>query len=215
MAFFGLSNFGKGPGGNMFRCIKLSVLALLFAGLVFFGHSFILDRAGKLIYKKDDLKPADVIVVLSGEENERVEYAAYLFREGWAKKNRIIMAGGPGVWKHSWASLMKEHAEYLGIQGKDILLEDKSRTTEEDARFTKEILQKNGYISIILVTSPYHSRRASVIFEKVMGKGTKVLSAPVENSWFKFSDWWKRRRDRAAVLNEYSKFIWLWIFGAQ
>ena len=192
-------------------------LSLFFSSLtlVFFGHSFILDKAGKLIYKKDDLKPADVIVVLSGEDNERVEYAAYLFREEWAKKNRIIMAGGPVVWKHSWASLMKEHAEYLGIPGKDILLEDKSLTTEENARYTKEILQKNGYKSIILVTSPYHSRRAAVIFQKVLGKDIKVLSAPVENSWFKFSDWWKRRRDRAAVFNEYSKFIWLWIFGVQ
>ena len=199
----------------MFRCIKLSVLALLFAGLVFFGHSFILDRAGKLIYKKDDLKPADVIVVLSGEENERVEYAVYLFREDWAKKDRLIMSGGPLVWRHSWASLMKEHAEYLGISGKNILLEDKSMTTEENARYTKEILTKNDYKSLILVTSPYHSRRAAIIFQKVLGKEIKVLSAPVEDSWFKFSDWWTRRRDRAAVFSEYSKFIWLWIFGVQ
>ena len=199
----------------MFKCIKLSILLLLLAAVVFFGHTFILDQAGKLIYKKDDLKPVDAIVVLSGEENERVEYAAYLFREGWAKKDRIIMSGGPAVWKYSWASLMKEHAEYLGIPGKNILLEDKSRTTEENARFTKEILRKNGYKSIILVTSSYHSGRAAIIFQKVLGKEIKVLSAPVEDSWFRFSDWWKRRRDRAAVFNEYSKFIWLWIFGVQ
>jgi len=199
----------------MFKCIKLSILVLLFTAVVFFGHSFILDWAGKLIYKKDDLKPADAIVVLSGEENERVEYAVYLFREDWAKKDRLIMSGGPLVWRHSWASLMKEHAEYLGIPGKNILLEDKSRTTEENARYTKEILRKNDYKSLILVTSPYHSRRAAIIFQKVLGKEIKVLSAPVEDSWFKFSDWWKRRRDRAAVFSEYSKFIWFWIFGAQ
>jgi uncharacterized SAM-binding protein YcdF (DUF218 family) len=199
----------------MFKCVKLSVLALLFAALVFFGHSFILDRAGKLIYKKDELKPVDVIVVLAGEDNERVEYAVYLFREGWAKKDRIIMAGGPAVWKYSWASLMKEHAEHLGVPGKDILLEDKSRTTEEDAIYTKEILREGGYKSLILVTSPYHSKRAAVIFRKVLGKEIKILSAPAEDSWFRFSDWWKRRRDRAAVFNEYSKFIWLWIFGVQ
>ena len=199
----------------MFKCIKLSILVLLFTAVVFFGHSFILDWAGKLIYKKDDLKPADAIVVLSGEENERVEYAVYLFREDWAKKDRLIMSGGPLVWRHSWASLMKEHAEYLGISGKNILLEDKSMTTEENARYTKEILRENGYKSLILVTSPYHSRRAAIIFQKVLGKEIKVLSAPVEDSWFKFSDWWKRRRDRAAVFSEYSKFIWLWIFGVQ
>jgi uncharacterized SAM-binding protein YcdF (DUF218 family) len=154
--------------------------------LVYFGHPFLLDKAGKLIYEKDDLKPADVIVILAGEDEERVEYGVYLFREEWAKKDRIIMAGGPLVWKYTWASLMKEHAEYLGIPGKDILLEDKSRTTEEDAKYTKEILKKYGYTSLILVTSPYHSRRASTTFQKVMGKEIKVISAPVENSWLSF-----------------------------
>lgn len=199
----------------MFKCIKLFVFVLLFVALVFFGHPFLLDKAGRLIYKKDALKPADVIVILAGEDNERVEYGGYLFREEWAKKDRIIMAGGPAVWKYSWASLMKEHAEHLGIPGRDILLEDKSLSTEEDAKYTKEILQKNGYRSLILVTSPYHSKRAFTIFQKVMGKDIKVLSAPVEDSWFKFEGWWKRRRDRSVVLSECSKFLWLWIFGVQ
>ena len=199
----------------MFRCIKVIVLLLILAALVFFGHPFLLDKAGKFVYKKDELKPADVIVVLAGEEKESVEYGAYLFREEWAKKDRIIMSGGPLVWKYSWSSLMKEHAEHLGIPGKNILLEDKSRTTEENAKFTKEILQKYKYKSLILVNAPYHSKRAYTIFQKVMGKDIKIISAPVENSWFKFEDWWKRRRDRSMVLNEYSKFLWLWIFGVQ
>ena len=197
----------------MFRCIKVIILLLILTALVFFGHPFLLDKAGKFVYKKDELKPADVIVILAGEEKERVEYGAYLFREEWAKKDRIIMAGGPLAWKYTWASLMKEHAEHLGIPGKDILLEDRSRNTEEDAKYTKDILQKYKYKSLILVTSPYHSKRAYTIFQKVMGKDIKIISAPVENSWFKFEDWWKRRRDRSMVLNEYSKFLWLWIFG--
>jgi uncharacterized SAM-binding protein YcdF (DUF218 family) len=199
----------------MLRCLKFLIFILLLAVLVFFGRSFVLDKAGNFIYEEDELKPADVIVVLAGEEKESVEYAAYLFREEWSKKDRIIMSGGPLVWKYSWASLMKEHAEYLGIPGKNILLEDKSRTTEENARFTKEILQKYKYRSLILVTAPYHSKRACTIFRKVMGKDIKIISAPVKNSWFKFNDWWKRKRDRSMVLSEYAKFLWLWIFGVQ
>ncbi len=199
----------------MFRCIKLLFLLTVFAAVVYFGHSFILDKAGHYIYKKDELKPADVIVVLAGEHEERVKYGVKLFKEEWAKKDRIIMAGGPVVWKYSWASLMKEHAEYLGVPSKAILIEDKSASTEEDAKYTKEILMKHGYKSIILVTSPYHSKRSSIIFGKMLGKDIRIVSAPVEESWFKFDDWWKRRRDRSMVLNEYSKFLWLWIFGVQ
>jgi uncharacterized SAM-binding protein YcdF (DUF218 family) len=195
------------------KCFRGIIFIVVCCVVVFLSHPFILAAAGKFIYQKDELKPADVIVILAGEDKERVEYGTYLFREEWARKNRIIMAGGPLVWKYSWASLMKEHAEYLGIPGKYVLLEDKSRTTEENAKYTKPILQKHAYKSLILVTSPYHSKRAAAIFRKVMGSEITVISAPVENSWFKFSDWWKRKRDRSEVLNEYSKFLWLWIFG--
>src|SRR4030043_2227242 len=199
----------------MFKFFKFLVAFALISGLLYVGHGFILEKAGKYLYYKDEIKPADVIVVLAGEETERVEYGVELFKEGWARKDKIIFAGGPLVWKYTWASLMKEQAVSLGIPKKAILLEDKSRTTEEDILFLKEILDKYGFKSCILVTSPYHSRRAAKIFRKILGEEKKVISAPAEKSWFNFSEWWKRRRDREMVLSEYSKFLWLWIFGVK
>jgi len=198
----------------MFRCLRVLIMLLVVAGVAYFGHSFILGKTGRYIYEKDDLKPADVIVVLAGEEEERVEYGVKLFKEGWARKNRIIMTGGPVVGRHTCAGLMKEQAEDLGVPGKFILLADRSRSTEEDAKYTGEILKKNGYKSLILVTSPYHSKRASVIFRKML-PDVRTISAPSEKSWLNFYDWWKRTRDRDMVLNEWSKFIRLWIFGVQ
>lgn len=197
----------------MFRFLKIVIAFALILALLYIGHGFILEKAGRFLYYKDELKPADVIVVLAGEETERVEHGAKLFKEGWARKDRMILAGGPLVWRYTWASLMKEHAIYLGIPKNAILLEDKSRTTEEDARFTKEIMNKHGYKSCILVTSPYHSRRATKIFRRIMGDKIMVISAPSDESWFKFDEWWKRKRDRARVLDEYSKFMWLLIFN--
>jgi len=198
----------------MLRCIKLLLVLLVLAGVVFFGHGLILDRAGKYLYEKDELKPVDVIVVLGGEEKERVEYGVKLFKEGWARKNRVIMTGGPVVGKHTYAGLMKEQAEELDVPGKFILLADRSRSTEQDAKYTGEILKRNGYKSIILVTSPYHSRRASIIFRKAL-PGIRVICAPSDKSWLSFDEWWKRPRDRDRVLSEWSKFLKLWIFGVQ
>ncbi len=197
----------------MFKCLNFLVLAFLLAILVIFGHSFLLDKTGEYLFQKDELKPSDVIVVLSGEEAERVEYGVRLFKEGWARKNRIIMTGGPVVWRYTWSALMKMQAESLGISGKYILMEDGSRSTAEEARHTKELLEKQGYTSIMLVTSPYHSKRASKIFKTVMGDGVRVISAPVEESWFSFEGWWKRPRDRDTVFSEYLKFVRFWIFG--
>ncbi len=199
----------------MIRILKFLFLIAFVAGILFLTHGFFLTKAAEMLIKKDELKPADVIVVLAGEPEERVIYGVTLFKEDWARKDRIIMAGGPLVWKYTMAALMKEQAESLGIPGKKILLEDKSRSTEEDALYTKEILKKNGFKSIILVTSPYHSRRAALIFKSILGDEFKIINAPVAENWFNTNDWWKRRRDRSVVLNEFSKYVWLWIFGVQ
>ena len=75
------------------------------------------------------------------------------------KKDKVIMAGGPLVWKY--CGLFDAGTRSIPWDSENaILLEDKSRTTEEDARFTKEIMNRHGYKSCILVTSPYHSRIA-------------------------------------------------------
>jgi uncharacterized SAM-binding protein YcdF (DUF218 family) len=199
----------------MFKFLKLIIALIIILALLYIGHGYLLDKAGRYLYYEDVMKPADVIVILAGEETERVEYGVNLFKEGWARKDKIILAGGPVVWKYTLASLMGEHAVSLGIPKDAILLEDQSKTTEEDACFTKQILDKHKYKSCILVTSPYHSRRAYTIFEKIMGKEITVISAPCNQSWFRFDDWWKRRKDRAKVLSEYSKFLWLWLFGIE
>jgi uncharacterized SAM-binding protein YcdF (DUF218 family) len=199
----------------MFRLLKLLLMIALAAGALFLAHGFLLTKAGTMIIRQDKMKPADAIVILAGEETERVEYGVRLFKSGWARRDMIIMSGGPLVWKYSWAGLMKDHAESLEVPAGKILIQDKSRSTEEDAIYTKELLKKNHIGSIILVTSPYHSRRASIIFERVLGKDIGIINASVENSWFEISDWWKKRRERATVLNEFSKYIWLWIFGVQ
>ncbi len=53
--------------------------------------------------------------------------------------------------------------------------EQKSRNTEENARFSHEILQKDGIDTIVLVTQAYHMPRALHEFAK---EGFKVLPAP-------------------------------------
>jgi len=199
----------------MFKFLKFLIALALIVILVYFGHGFILDKAGRFLYQRDELKPVDVIVVLGGEPTERVEHAVRLFREGWARKDKIIFSGGPVVWKHTHASLMQEYAFSLGIPNNAVILEDKSYTTEDNARFTKEILQKYGFTSCILVTSPYHSRMASEIFKKILGDEIRMLSSPSEQSWFTFEKWWKRKRDREVVLNEFSKFFWFRMSGGK
>ena len=194
--------------------LKLLIFLAILAIPLYFFHGLILNKVAKYLYYKDELKPADVIVVIPGNETEySVSYGAKLFKEGWARKDKIILSGGNAIWKYTWSSLMKEQAFSLGVPGNAIFLEEKSSSTKENALFTKEIIKKHRYTSLILVTSPYHSKRANIIFRKSMGNEIKVLSAPSEESRFQFKDWWKREKDRKAVFTEFFKLFWFSVFG--
>ncbi len=88
----------------------------------------------------------------------------------------VIVSGGK-VYKHknAEAPIVKRFLIDLGVPANKVIIEDKSRDTIENARFTKEICDKYNFTKPILVTSAYHMRRAVMSFEKA---GTKVTPFP-------------------------------------
>lgn len=55
----------------------------------------------------------------------------------------------------------------LGANGDQIFVEDKSRDTRENAKFSKEVCSRLGFEEPILVTSAYHLGRSQMAFAKV------------------------------------------------
>ena len=100
---------------------------------------------------------AQVMIVLGGGSSERPERAAELFQQRAAPR---IIASGLGDDGITRQILLK-----AGVPGGAIQLEDRSRTTKENALFTIKILREQNVKSAIIVTSWYHSRRALACFE--------------------------------------------------
>lgn len=184
---------------------KIIVILLSIFVFMLIFHSFFLSLSGEFLVKSDKLNKADLIIVLGGERGERVRFGKHLYNEGYADK--MLLSGGPiihfpGGKKITWASEMKEYAIRLGIPAKAIILQEKSHTTFGDATYSYQLLKDTLPNSIILVTSPYHSKRAFSIFKKVF-VDVNVYSVPVTNSWFKPNSWWKSKKARHQVLREY------------
>ena len=77
--------------------------------------------------------------------------------------------------------IVKRFLVDLGVPSEEIIIEDKSRDTFENAKFTQEICVRLGFKNSILVTSAYHLKRAIMTFEKV---GLEVLPFPAGfKSW--------------------------------
>ena len=186
---------------------------LFFLIFFLFFSPFSLALMGKLLIKSDPLSKADIIIVLAGEQGERVQYGVELYKQGYADK--ILFSGGsivdfPGVEKITWAGLMKGYATLLGVPENAIILQDESKSTQEDALFSFRLLQNQNFYSVILVTSPYHSRLAYLIFKQIF-KYIEIHSAPVANSWYDANSWWKNFKGRYQVAREYFAYLWYFL----
>jgi uncharacterized SAM-binding protein YcdF (DUF218 family) len=137
------------------------------------------------------LRGADVIVVLGNrpptdadghvmpETRRRVEAGVALFQAGLAEG--MVMAGGPAPDGRVEAEVMRDLAVELGVPARAIRMERRSRDTIENARNTLELLCDGPYPcypSIIVVSSPYHLRRARYLFECA---GARVQTAASED----------------------------------
>ncbi|MBU4223041.1 MAG: YdcF family protein, partial [Euryarchaeota archaeon] len=146
---------------------------------------------------------------------ERVPYGVKLYKANFSDK--IIVTGGLINIPHintTWAELEKEEAIDMGVPQDDILLVDNSNTTFEDAQFSREVMLQNNFSSAIVVSSPYHMRRAAWIFGKVFKDDSiKLFYSPVGDSWFKPDKWWTDERRMHVIMDEYAKFVYYLLKG--
>jgi len=179
------------------KSIASAVLIVFLSALLI--YYYLLPGIASFLVFKTNLQHADVIIILGGD-SERVPYGVKLFKENYSDK---IIVTGPR------AEMSKKAAIDSGVALKDVIPEDKSTTTYEDAQFSRDIMLQNNFTSAIVVSSPYHMRRASWLFGRVFkNDNVTLLYSPVDNSWFKIEKWWTNEREIQVVIDEYAKFVY-------
>jgi uncharacterized SAM-binding protein YcdF (DUF218 family) len=88
----------------------------------------------------------------------------------------IIVSGGVVyAGRSAEAPVIRRLLVDLGVPAEQVIMEDKSRDTEDNARFSKEILRRYGFAQPLLLTSAYHMRRSLAAFQRV---GVAVTPLP-------------------------------------
>lgn len=160
---------------------------------------------GWYLSPQDSLEKVDAIVVVSGGDNDaRIEKAVSLWEEGWSKM--IIFSGAAAEGEVSNAKAMERIAVKAGVPEENILIEEKSKTTLENAEMTSVIITENGYKSIILVTSPYHQRRTYELFKKDLPDVKIVNQSALDEEWRK-KGWWETNVGRFLTIGELGKLF--------
>jgi uncharacterized SAM-binding protein YcdF (DUF218 family) len=102
---------------------------------------------------------------------------------------------------------MRQDALDQGVPPTAILTEELSENTSENAQKTRDILLNNGIKDIILVTSGYHQRRASLEFAAyTKNDGVTIRNAPTDDrdwGWW----WWMTPRGWWLATSEFTKIV--------
>lgn len=197
---------------------KLLLIMLIFVIIIIFPN------LGRYLVVRNKLNQSDIIIVPTGDLRYRVPHSVEVYKQGYSNKivfvNTIsfdceVVSSKTQEIIFGKAQLNKKEAIKLGVPEEDIIiLEGNAQSTRDEAIIFRDYLKINNDIeSIILVTSKYHSRRAKIIFTKVLNKlnrETIIYSSPSEYDPFNEDRWWKNKNDVEAVFWEYLKIFYFY-----
>jgi len=141
---------------------------------------------------------------------ERLRYAAWLSRHTGLP---IIPSGGAPITKGTPEAWLARKTLTEEFNTKVITVEDASRTTRENAKLTKVVLDQLGFNRILLVTHAWHMPRA---MDAVIKTGVNAVAAPTS---FRYKnddkksilDWLPNSGDflhSCHAIHEYTGSVW-------
>lgn len=190
---------------SIIAAIIVVVFLTTIVGLSVFLGPNDLTRCGVSPSNSSNCAAADAIVAVSGgDTNARTDEAIRRYREGWAPL-LIFSGAAQDANSPSNAETMKARAIEQGVPASDVLTEEFARNTAENAANTSAFINDRNLSKIILVTSAYHQRRASLEFAAKLGPSIQIVNAPVsqDNQWSRW--WWLTPTGWWLALSEFVK----------
>jgi len=145
-----------------------------------------LDRVARAIERQstiDEVRPADVIVVLGAAEyrgkpspvlEARLNHALVLYLEG--KAPLVLTTGGAGGDPlFTEGGVGRAYLAAHGVPPEDIIVENEGESTVQSVVTVGEIMQRMGLHSCIVVSDGYHIYRVKKMLE---ARGLQVYGSP-------------------------------------
>lgn len=178
---------------------------------------------GSWLQYETPLEKADYIVPLAGDDH-RLLKAVELYKAGYAPKILLgydqplpparmdeiaAKLGRPRVQPQEWRQKI---LAYLEVPAAAIVEYSSGHiSTVEEAEAVRHYVGDKP-VRIIVVTSPYHSRRAKIIFESILPHAKLMFASPPEGALS--NPWWADQKSAIAAVIESTKVVYFWLGGA-
>lgn len=181
----------------------------------------IINDITNFIFVNDIPQKVDAIFLPGGSHPEQPEYAAELYRKGYAKW--LIPSGGVSVKRDKWPGVRSKADIYNGDYQSDcefftdvfvkngvpanvIVVEDKSGHTRDNAFFSRMAVDKKGIEikTAIIVCKAFHARRCLMLYQMAF-PDTTFYVCPVVCMGITKDNWHKTERGVDRVLGELAR----------
>jgi len=180
------------------RIVFVAVLTALLAGA---AGQFALFANKVATVKVPRTANADAIVVLTGG-HARVSEAVRLLEEGRA--NRLLISGvHPGTTREQLAAVT---ASSMPLEKASVDLDRVALNTAGNAAETASWVRKNGFSSLLVVTSAYHLPRAEAELSGAL-PNVDLIAYPVFSKDLKLDTWYLEPATMRLLMREYVKYI--------
>ncbi len=198
--------------------------AVLIAGAAgVFARAPLLTSLGNVLLRQDPLVKADAIVVLAGGTPQRELEAADLYAAGYAPKiiltlERNSPAGDVlrqrGIAFETPTELKRRILRSLKVPDTAIILLDRTHatSTKMETDLVSDWVAMNPVQRIIVVTSPYHTRRAALTFSRALRhNGVEIVAHPASHEPWTSDAWWTDREQLKNGLVEIQKLVFYYV----
>jgi uncharacterized SAM-binding protein YcdF (DUF218 family) len=138
----------------------------------------------------DQAQAADCIIVLGsaieGDRpspvfEQRIRHGIHLYQENLAP--RLIFTGGFGPQQaYSESQVAMNYAKQQGIPPTAMLIEETSRTTQQNLAQARDLMAEHKLRSAIIVSDPLHMKRAVLMAQDLK---TNAVSSPTPTSMYR------------------------------
>jgi len=174
---------------------------------------------GRWLVREDALSPAEVIVVLSGSMPWRAEEAARIFLLGDAREVWVTQPEAPR------GELASMSIQYLGEDyfNREVLIHsgvpdaavrtipDPIVDTQDEVEEVAREMRREGKTSVIIVTSPQHTRRVKTLWLELVGDNPRAIVRAAHQDSFDADHWWRNTQDTFSVARELMGLTNAWL----
>lgn len=183
------------------RPVRIPPALLLVAATALGAVAWSGPRLGTWLIHEDPLEHAVALAVLNGDFPYRVDEAAALYQRGWAREVWLTQVpsspaeaaqASRGLIVDPGTAANQRVLERLGVPRSAVrVIRPGVRDTAGEVQALADEARRHGHHRIIVVTSPWHTRRSRALWRALAGDSPRAIVRAASPGPWDARRWWR------------------------